>query len=85
MPEFCVTYAEIVPHPTHRGYYPSKPRTLIVEAVSKVQAYCVAFDHLTRKGQRVGALDRYWAIDRKEFEEARRLGVPESAGIPVND
>lgn len=81
--EFRVTYGTLAPHPTARScWYPVNQRVLIVAATDRIDAYCVAFDHLTRNGHRIGGISHRWPITKEEFQLAVQRGVPESAQDP---
>jgi len=84
MPEFRITYMDVIPHPRVRGLGRDNKRVLVVEAKTKVDAYCVAYDELCRRGYYVGYFSAtgYGSQDilvAEEWTEVVARGVPKES------
>lgn len=82
MEEYLITYRSIISHPRIRGQMgTADPRTLVVAAADKAQAFCTAYDHLVRAGHRLrfnSVNDGNWRhlLTDEEWQQVLAAGVP---------
>lgn len=75
--QYCIEYGELYADPCNHRYGTANHRALVVESPSKVDAFCVAVDYLTKSGLRIRRDELHTSVlTDEEVSDATERGVP---------